>query len=269
MVTNLGNALTGNAYGDRHYPLPPLDTARVRPAHKPWCADCKRKDRELDDACLCEQCARAAVTRAAQRARWAEAERLEALQAKDQEHADRVIAKAAKPKPTPTKKPKKGEGRGTRLVPLPMDEIAASYAAGTRIADLAAQHGVCVATLGNRLKAHGVQLRGRGPRRTPELEEKVRAAYVDDRLPLEAAAEKAGCGERQASKILHDLGIPIRGIVSKVPREQHPTVVARYLAGETSAEIGATYGVGGGSILYVLRKHNVTIRPRGRASVAS
>ena len=70
MVTIQGNAASGYTYNAPPPDLP-HDTARIRPAHKPWCVDCKRKDRPLDVDQLCVQCVHARVTRAAQRERWA------------------------------------------------------------------------------------------------------------------------------------------------------------------------------------------------------
>jgi hypothetical protein len=91
MVQILGNAGSGNTYNAPPPDLP-HDTTRLRPAHKPWCADCKRKDRELNVDDLCATCAHARVTRAALQARWAEAEKQEAAEARRQEAAARSTA---------------------------------------------------------------------------------------------------------------------------------------------------------------------------------
>lgn len=86
MVKIFGTAASGYTYN-----APPPDLPRVegilRPSHRPWCTGCKRKDRPLDTAQLCEQCARAAVTRAAQRERWAELDKQEAAQQRAEQDA--------------------------------------------------------------------------------------------------------------------------------------------------------------------------------------
>jgi hypothetical protein len=79
MVTANGNAASGYTY-NAGLPDLPRSVAGLGKPHRPWCGDCKRKDLDLDAQGLCERCARAAVTRAEQKARWAELERQEAAQ---------------------------------------------------------------------------------------------------------------------------------------------------------------------------------------------
>lgn len=107
MVKVLGNATTGNIYNDLGPLDLPRDTNSIRPAHKPWCVDCKRKDRELDNDQRCPQCANAAVTRAAAAERRAEAERAAAQLAVEQ--AAEIRAKKIQTNvTTPTKLPTEG-----------------------------------------------------------------------------------------------------------------------------------------------------------------
>lgn len=92
MVKVLGNATTGNIYNDVGPLDLPRDTNSIRPAHKPWCVDCKRKDRELDNDQRCPQCAHAAVTRAAAAERRAEAERVAAAEIRAKKNQANVTA---------------------------------------------------------------------------------------------------------------------------------------------------------------------------------
>ncbi|AJR18464.1 hypothetical protein GUY44_07010 [Pimelobacter simplex] len=102
MVQVLGNATTGGNYTDMPPVDLPRDTSTIRAAHQPWCADCKRKGRELDDDGRCPQCARAAITRAEGAARRAAAE--EAQQAAEKAaRATTTKRPAPTPAPAPTK----------------------------------------------------------------------------------------------------------------------------------------------------------------------
>lgn len=180
MVSTYGNASTGSSYSDATAVDLPRPAAGVRPAHRPWCVDCKRKDRALDDDQLCEQCAHAAVTRAAQRARWAEADQ----------------AERAKPAETPKpKRAAKQTGRpGHRKIELPVAEICDRWMAGEPIAVLAAEFKVARGTIAKRLSAAGLTERPRGGGttridRTPELVEAVQRLYVGEvRSTTEIAA---------------------------------------------------------------------------------
>lgn len=73
MVTILGSATAGYSYA-AEVPDLPRPQAGITKAHSPWCVDCKRKGRTLDAEQRCENCARAAASRAAAAERRAAAE---------------------------------------------------------------------------------------------------------------------------------------------------------------------------------------------------
>lgn len=278
MVTTLGNAIAGNAYGNRHYPLPQFDTALVRAPHKPWCADCKRTDRgALDGDGVCERCAKARVTRAEQRARWAEAEKAELAEQRAASTKRTPAAKKAAPKPKakPAPRPKAvrpklsapaTQGKpGRKPLPLPVTDIVEAYLSGTSTNELAERHHVSSNTISRLLKRHEVKVRIRKVARTPELDEQLRSGYVDQHLTMKELGRRTGMSHVTVGKILTELGVEIRtSRAHKIPDTAHPAIIARYQAGETAKEIGATYDSTGDSILYILRKRGVEIRPRGR-----
>jgi hypothetical protein len=111
MVKAIGNAASGYTYNAPPPDLPRGDRFR-RPAHRPWCAGCKRKDRQLDNDQLCEPCARAAVTRAAQRERWKELEKQEAAAARE------------RPAPKPKRRTRRGPRPGAVPVRRPSKSVA-------------------------------------------------------------------------------------------------------------------------------------------------
>lgn len=116
MVKVLGNATTGYVYNDLGPIDLPRDTNTIRPAHKPWCVDCKRKDRELDVEQRCEQCVRAAVTRAAAAERRAAAAEQAAAAQAEESRAKKIQPSVT----TPTKLPTEGkQGQPTTRTSAP------------------------------------------------------------------------------------------------------------------------------------------------------
>lgn len=55
----------------------------------------------------------------------------------------------------------------------------------------------------------------------------------------------------------------------KLNASQREKVAAAYARGATAAELGEKYNVSASTILNIVRAAGVTVRPRGRASVAA
>lgn len=261
MVTTLGNAVTGYTY-DTHQIDLPRETARLRPAHQTWCTDCKRKGLELDGAQRCEKCARAVVSRAAQRERWAQAEKEERRRAAREE--------ATRPRPKPKRRAPRAAGRqGAPRVDLPVADLIAAYQAGAKMRDLAEQYGCSKPTIQRRLVEAGVEIR-RDTRRvdTPlELVEQVCKLYVDGKLSLTDTATRLGITQAVVARVVREAGHTVRGrgdMNCVIPIEERDAVADAYRAGARAADLAEQYGVTTSAIHSLLARLKIDRHPNGR-----
>lgn len=241
MVQTLGNATGGNTYGTVTVDLP-RDTAAIRPSHKPWCTRCKRTGRDLNTDQMCEPCARAAVSAAALRVRWAEAEKAE----------KEVIYAILNQHQVPRRR-----GRTARAGVVDVDEAAVlvDYNLGCTAPQLAEQYGCTPKRIRSILERHGVQRRddraahSGGANRfhpEPEVVDELRAAY-EQGATIDELGNRFGHGRRQITRVLREAGVTIRPPVdqagTELTNEQVAAAVADYVDGMTLQEVGKKYRI--------------------------
>ena len=64
----------------------------------------------------------------------------------------------------------RSKGGGVNRVDLPLEEIIKDYESGITTVELGKRHGVSDATIVNRLKEHGIEIRSKGEKDLPMLE---------------------------------------------------------------------------------------------------
>lgn len=108
--------------------------------------------------------------------------------------------------------------RGDKL-DLPAQQIIAAYAAGATMGELAAQHDCTAPTIRRLLLEHGAPTRDKRVNYTPELLERVRAAYVDQELSKVQAAEHLGVTPKVIERALRLAAVTPRPAVARNPRD--------------------------------------------------
>lgn len=236
MVQVLGNATTGTVYNDDTTKVDlPRDTATTRPAHRRWCADCKRTGRDLNEDDRCEQCARAVITRAEGAARRAAAE-LAAAEAKKATTTTKKVKKS-----TPTTTPKK-EPTSVRP-PSPEVENRDPAPRPTAAQNLDAQ---------------------------VEHAARLLRATADHPHPGVRAARTVVVAALEALHLLNELTPATTNVPaarpaparSGPPRIELPAddVIDAYAAGQTLDQIAATHGCSAPTIARLLDEHGIARR---------
>ncbi|WGX98753.1 hypothetical protein [Nocardioides sp. L-11A] len=293
MVQVLGNATTGNVYNDSPAQLDlPRDTSTTRAAHQPWCVDCKRKGRDLDDNQRCPQCARAAITRAAGEARRAAEEQ---ARAEAEAAAKAAAKKTPAPQPasaTPHQPPKEGkQGKPTTRSSAPRATSTSDVPDRGRTPGRAPGAGSSThreknppAARETRPVAAGGPSGQVGNRATPTAAQILDAQldHARDLLrttaahphPAVAAARTAVVAALEALHLLVELtpATPATKRPARAGRDVVPgaggrridlpatDVITAYQAGQTMQQIGEHYGVSHMTVRRCLIDHNIPRR---------
>lgn len=172
--------------------------------------------------------------------------------------------------PVRTRRP---TARGPRPEKITLDTaaIVAGYAAGKSLVQLGLEFGVSHPVIARHLDAAGVVRRNQRHAYTPEFLAQVRSLYVDEGLGQLEVAARLNVGLHVIQNAMRHGNIPARlsaskasqagiGHVIKIPREEHQTIVDRYLAGESGPDIATSYDVAPASIYHILRARNIAIR---------
>lgn len=131
----------------------------------------------------------------------------------EQPTAQQHAAAAARPTPEGPRAPRSDK------LQLPAQQIIDAYAAGATMSELAEQHDCTAPTIRRVLLEHGAPTRDKRVDYTPELIERVRAAYVDEQLSKAEAAEQLGCSVKVIDRALKLAGVTPRPAVARNPRD--------------------------------------------------
>lgn len=284
-----GSTVTGGSYsGIPHdHGLPKPTTHGVRPAHRPWCLDCKRHHDadQLNDDQLCARCAKAAASRAAAaerraaeaQARAEEAEREKAAQRADQTHAGAHVinAGAAAASPVRAKVTQGSTGNGV-LISLSGDNLAhrQTEIAGL-LADLLAGLNTTPAPAATPAPSRRTTPRTSKPRRrrTTSFPLEHATQLLHDGHSVPQIATELGCAVSTARRHLQRAGITIpdgrtthSGGNTKTTHDDDPhlrdTIVDRYTAGDSTVTLARDLDLTPKQVNAILRRAGVTIRPR-------
>ena len=168
--------------------------------------------------------------------------------------------------------PREGRARRSDKITLDVDQVAADYAAGLTLAQVAEKHGVSHPVIARHLDQAGVARRGAPIAYTPELIEQIRTLYVDERLTQTQVADRLGLTQKVVQSAMRHGNIPARGDAVarskeglggrpiKLNADQRTEIVRRYLEGETGPALGRAYGVSAVAIYHVLQRAGVDRR---------
>lgn len=145
---------------------------------------------------------------------------------------------------------------------LPVQKIAAAYADGATIAELAEAHGVSRTPIRRAIAAAGIVTRRGGVMGPTDAEA---AAMVEDHrsgMPIAQIAAKHGRGRNVVRRALTRAGIPLqRGGRPNPMLGREAVVAAEYADGATMSELMAKYGVSAHTVRRALVSHGVAVRP--------
>lgn len=277
MVTITGNATTGYTPPITTLDLPrPADGAR--PAHQPWCADCKRKHAatDLDSDGRCARCATIAVRRA-QAAQERTAREAEAAAAAKAAAATRTTIGEKQGKPTPptsaprTRRARNTTGRAPVAGPSTTENTPVEAPIDTRAAELDAQVDHAAALLRRTATATHPLVRITRASAIAALE----ALHLTHELHQATAPAAPATGRTagdapnsaapaQAARSTRPPAAPRTGTD---PRKIHlpaDDVIAAYRAGQTLGQIATTHGVSAPTVRRCLLEHD---EPRRRTPV--
>jgi len=166
--------------------------------------------------------------------------------------------------------------RGPEKIRLDHQAVAAAYAAGQTLREIAAHHGVSPPTIARHLNEHGITRRKQKIDYTPDLIEQVRALYVDDQLTQDDVADRLGVSTKVIQTAMRIGAIPARetavqrsqrgiGHNIKLSDAQRAEIIDRYTHHQESAPVLAeAYGVAAASIYAVLNREGITGRHNAR-----
>lgn len=255
MVTILGSATAGYSY-DTAVPDLPRPQLGATAAHSPWCVDCKRKGRPLDESQRCENCVRAAASRAAAAERRAAAEQAAAERATPAgggatvKAAERAAEKArAAEERAAAREAAKAQRAAERAA---VQEAAKRDRPTSR---RAATQSSRAASASGRSPARG------GPQRMVLPAPEIVAAYAAGQT-LAQIAHAHGCSGPTIGRLLEDHGIKRRG--GPVPRNPELLEQVRQLYVDeklTRAEVAARIGYSVKVVQNVLAELHIEPRP--------
>jgi transcriptional regulator with XRE-family HTH domain len=177
---------------------------------------------------------------------------------------------------TPRRQPGARSPRRDKIT-LDAAAVAAGYAAGKSLIELAEEFGVSHPVISRHLDEQGIPRRRARVTYTDDLIDQVRRLYVDEHLTQQQVADRLGLtlkviqtamerGQieaRESASALSQRGI---GHVSKIPRDQHQSIVDRYRAGEPAPAIARDFDVTPSSIYPILDAHGITERHGHRST---
>lgn len=178
--------------------------------------------------------------------------------------------------------PREPVARGVRpdKIRLDTEAVVAAYQAGRTLLEIAESLGVSAPTVARHLDEVGVVRRKQRMEYTPDLIEQVRALYVDERLNQADVAARLGLTTKVVQTAMKRGDITPRGNAAelsqsgmgrpiKITRDQWPSIVERYQAGETGPTIALSIGVTATSIYHILNASGVVRRQPASARRAS
>ena len=187
-----------------------------------------------------------------------------------QRRAGRARRAARAPKP-----PRETRAR-TDKITLDVQAVAADYATGMTLAQVAAKYGVSHPVIARHLDQAGVTRRKQKFTYTPEFLDQVRDLYENHHLPQAKIAERLGLTQTVIQSAMVKAGVSARldavglskaglgGHDIKLNAQQRAEMVARYQAGETGPAIAKDYGVSSVSVYHALKRAGVQRRRTNR-----
>lgn len=180
-----------------------------------------------------------------------------------------VSARARKPRAIrPTRDPDAPRAPRPDKIQFDVDALAAAYATGKTLRELADQHQVSAPTIARALDEAGVVRRKQRVNYSPELLESVRALYVNQQLDQASVAARLGITtkvvqtamarggiqprESAAARSARGIGHPI-----KITPEIAGDILTRYTAGESAPRIARDHGLSAAAVYHLLTKHEI------------
>lgn len=260
--------------GSGHRPVPTADqnpyTGPREHARKPrgldWdaltprCRECGEKSTRLNRDDRCPSCAEPAPDEPAQKQ----------PSPRKQRRAGRARRAARPPKP-----PRETRAR-TDKITLDAQAVAADYATGMTLLQVAEKYGVSHPVISRHLDQAGVTRRKQKFAYTPEFLDQVRDLYENHGLSQAKIAEQLGLTQKIIQSAMGKAGIRPRldavglskaglgGHDIKLTAQQRAEIVARYQAGETGPVIAKDYGVSSVSVYHSLKRAGVERRRTNR-----
>lgn len=223
----------------------------------PKCRVCGEKSTRLNRDDWCPTCVGPVIAPPVQRDK-----------PRKQRRAGRAKRAARAPKP-----PRDTRGRTDKIV-LDVQEVAADYASGMTLLQIATKYGVSHPVIGRHLDEAGVQRRGKPFDYTPDMLEQVRALYVDQGLTQSQIGERLGITNKVVQTAMRRANITPRadavalskaglgGHDIKLNAQQRAEIATRYQAGESGPTLAAAYGVSSVSIYGLLKRAGIERRAR-------
>jgi transposase len=254
--------------GSGHRPLPtaadrpydgPHDTPR-RPRGLDWdaltpaCRTCGEKSRRLDRNDICPTCVGPVAPPPVPKVRKPARQR----------RAGRA-ARATKP-PRPE--------RVYERITLDVDQVAADYAAGMTLQQIADKNGVSHPVIARHLDQAGVARRKQRFAYTAEFLDQVRDLYENNGLSQAKIADRLGLTQKVIQSAMVKAGVRPRldavglsraglgGHDIKLNAQQRTEIATRYQAGESGPTLAAAYGVSSVSIYGLLKRAGIERRAR-------
>jgi transposase-like protein len=148
-----------------------------------------------------------------------------------------------------------------RLSPADIDHLIKEYRSGRSAQDLARELGIHECTVYDRLRIAGVPVR----HKAPDIDDFEIARLYSAGASIHAIAKQFGCSSWPIKRAISRSGVPIRGRLEQMRLDSQmiaPDVIARYEAGETSADIAESKGVSTTKITGILKQHGISVRSR-------